>query len=214
MLNKDFMESVEAIDRAIALEKEIGEKKAELDKIKARLQADALKTLEDTGSKYMEVYGTKGSMFVTYKEKCEVDNLGMLSEIFGSVLDGKVKKEEAIKFTLDSKFKASLIALYKGEFENQDIKEILKGMGLNEDSIKLALKKLKGDYAKDIALLKSLGVDTADGRQEEIDAIKQAKNYENISKYIDIDKCDLEKLKRAITVEESIAIGLSYDEAS
>lgn len=214
MINKDFMDKVENVDRAIELEKEIAVKKAELDRLKAKIQSDALAVLENTGSKYLEVYGTKGSCFVTYKEKLEVDNLDTLFDIFGSMLADKVKREESVKITLDSKFKGALIALYKGEFEKTDLSKILKDMGLVGDAVKLALKKLKGDYAKDIALLKSLGIDTADGRQEEIDAIKQAKNFEIISKFVDAGSVDTEKLKRAITVEESIAIGLSYDEAS
>ena len=77
-----------------------------------------------------------------------------------------------------------------------------------------AMKKLKGEYIADKKILESLGAVDSDGLEEELDAIRENKNYENISRYINIESIDstfLEKLKRAISVEDTLSLGLMYE---
>ncbi|EJU21184.1 hypothetical protein HMPREF1143_1383, partial [Peptoanaerobacter stomatis] len=69
-------------------------------------------------------------------------------------------------------------------------------------------------YIADKKLLESLGAIDSDGLEEELDIIREHKNYENISRYIDTKNIDddfIEKLKKAIFVEDNLSLGLSYE---
>ncbi len=215
MENKDdkaiLTERVSKIDKAVTLDREIKAKTAELNKIKADLQAEALQTMENRNCKYVEYFGTGSSVVVNYKEKFEIDNLPVLKEIFGSVLDDKITRVETVKLSIDSKFKKALTALYKEDYGKHDIKALLVEMGLDTKKATAAVKKLKGEYAKDLQVLRNFGLNVDDGAEEELDAIRESKNYDTVVKYIEMGQIDLEKLKRAVSVEETLAIGLVYD---
>lgn len=199
----------EKVSKAIEIDKQMKENKKELDAIKAELQAAALQEMDNKNLKYVEYFGTDGSCAIAYKEKFEVDNLPELQAAVGEVIDGKYKKEESIKITVDNKFKEALIALYKGEYKQHDIVQILKDLYLDDKQIKVALKKLKGDYVKDKELLESLGIKT--NIEEELDAIREQKNYELVVKFFDLEKIDIEKVKKTISVEDNLSVGLNYE---
>ena len=202
------------IDKAIRLDKEIKEKKKELDEAKAMLQANGLSEMENKNLKFYQVFSENGSCEMTYKQKLEIENINVLKELFGNILDSKVSKREEIKYEVESKFKSALIALYTGDYKEHDIDTLLASLGLDDNKRKLALKKLKGDYIADKKLLESLGATDEDGLEEELDIIKEYKNYENISRYIDtgnIDESFIEKLRKAIFVEDNLSLGLSYE---
>lgn len=199
----------EKVSKAIEIDRQMKENKKQLDAIKAELQAEALQEMENKNLKYVEYFGTEGSCAIAYKEKFEVDNLPALIQSVGEVIEGKYTKEESIKITIDSKFKDALIALYKGEFKQHDIVKILKDLNLYDKDIKFALKKLKGDYFKDKELLVSLGV--RGSIEEELDAIREQKNYELILKFFDLENLNIEKVKQSISVEDSLSVGLNYE---
>lgn len=202
------------IDKAIRLDKEIKEKKKELDEAKAMLQAEGLSEMENKNLKYLQIFGDGGSCDLSYKQKLEIENINVLKELFGNILDSKVSKREEIKYEVESKFKSALISLYLGDYKNHDIDVILASLGLDDNKRKLAMKKLKGDYIADKKLLESLGAIDSDGLEEELDIIREHKNYENISRYIDTKNIDddfIEKLKKAIFVEDNLSLGLSYE---
>lgn len=201
------------VDYAIKLDRDIKDKKKELDSVKAKLQGKGLEELENKNIKYLQYYGDDGSCDVTYRQKCDIDNMELLKEIFGKVLDDKIIREEKVTYKVDNKFKDALIAIYLEDYNPNDIEVILRGMGLDGDRLKLAKKKLKGDYFKDKDFLESLGFD-GENLEEELDAIRESINFELISRYIDVENFTPEihkKLKKAITVDESISIGLSYE---
>ena len=194
------------IDKAIRLDKEIKEKKKELDEAKAMLQAEGLSEMENKNLKYLQIFGDGGSCDLSYKQKLEIENINVLKELFGNILDSKVTKREEVKYEVESKFKSALISLYLRDYKEHDIDIILASLGLDDNKRKLAIKKLKGDYIADKKLLESLG--------EELDIIREHKNYENISRYIDTKNIDddfIEKLKKAIFVEDNLSLGLSYE---
>ena len=202
------------IDKAIRLDKEIKEKKKELDEAKAMLQAEGLSEMENKNLKFYQVFSENGSCEMTYKQKLEIENINVLKELFGNILDSKISKREEVKYEVESKFKSALIALYIGDYKNHDIDIILASLGLDDNKRKLAMKKLKGEYIADKKLLESLGAIDEDGLEEELDIIREQKNYENISRYIDtknIDENFIEKLKKAIFVEDNLSLGLSYE---
>lgn len=197
------------VKKAIELDKRMKEDKKELDVLKAELQVEALQEMENKNLKYVEYYVDGGSCAVVYKEKFELDNYPELRRVAGEVVIGKVKMEETVKFTVDDKFKKALTVLYNGEFRQHDIENILRDLYLDDKQIKVALKKLKGDYFKDKALLESLGVKS--DLEEELDAIREQKNYELVEKFFKLDEIDIERLKKSISVEETLSIGLNYE---
>lgn len=202
------------IDKAIRLDKEIKEKKKELDEAKAILQAEGLSEMENKNLKFYQVFSENGSCEMTYKQKMEIENINVLKELFGNILDSKVTKREEVKYEVESKFKSALISLYLRDYKEHDIDIILASLGLDDNKRKLALKKLKGEYIADKKLLESLGAIDSDGLEEELDIIREHKNYENISRYIDAKNIDddfIEKLKKAIFVEDNLSLGLSYE---
>ena len=209
-----MLRSESLIDKAIRLDKEVKVKKKELDEVKAELQTVGLKELENKNLKYIQMFSDDGSCEVLYKQKLEIENVNTLQEIFGEVLDSKISKKEEVKYEVESKFKSSLIAIYMNDYKKHDVDAILTTLGLDENKRKLAMKKLKGEYIADKKILESLGAVDSDGLEEELDAIRENKNYENISRYINVENIDstfLEKLKRAVSVEDTLTLGLTYE---
>ena len=209
-----MMNEIESkVDRALQLEQEIKEKKKQLDGLKADLQAEALAYMDNRNLKWKQLFGRAGMCNVAYKEKMEIDSLEMLQSICGDLAESKVSRKIEVKYDIDEGFKKALIALYKGDYRQVDLKQLLEGMGLLANQVKLALKRLKGDYLKDKALLESFGV--CGDLEEELDAIHDQRNYELVSRYFDqaaIDETFVKKLRLAVNVEDGISIGLIMTE--
>lgn len=199
----------EKVNKAVELDKRMKEDKKELDKIKADLQAEALQEMENKNVKYIEYFGDKGNCFCGYKEKFEVDNLPELRAAVGEVIATNIKTEESIKVTVENKFKEALMIVYSGQYKQHDILRILRDLYLDDKQIKTALKKLKGDYDKDKATLESFGV--KDDIEEELDAIREQKNYEFVERFLNLEELDINRLKKSISVEETLSIGLNYE---
>ena len=204
-----FEDDVKAkVDQAILLEQEIKEKKKQLESLKADLQTEALAVMENRNLKWKQLNGKCGICNVAYKEKLEIDSLSKLEELCGDLVENKVTMKQAVTYEVDSNFKRALIALYKGDYREVDLQELLENMGLLANQVKLAMKRLKGDYIKDKALLESLGI-TGD-LEEELDAIHDQRNFELVSRYFDVSQIDedfLRRLRLAISVEDGLSIG-------
>lgn len=198
------------VDEAIQIERRMKEDKKRLDEIKAQLTETALAEMDNKNLKYYQVYGETGKFNVFYKEKFEVDRYNVLENVLGELAEGKINKKIETKYDVESKFKAALIALFKGEYSNEiDLSSILTGLGLESKTIKAVTKKLKGDYIADKKLLESVGV-TGD-LEEELDAIRLYKNWELVNRFFgDLSDDEINEIKRAIFVEDSISVGFDY----
>lgn len=202
----------EKLQRVYEIEKSMTSLKKEKDEITASLQSYGMQEMENKNLKHLELFGEVGTCNIGYKEKMTVDHFERLKEVCGSIIEAKAKitLEPKIEFT-DKKFQAALIALYKGEYKKHDISSLLRSLGLEETEIKMCLKKLKGDYFKDKALLESFQIND-DDLEEELDIIKESLNYELITRYFDVEAIDIEQLKKAIFVEDTLAIGYKFKE--
>ena len=210
----NILASESLIDKAIRLDKEVKVKKKELDEVKAEIQSKGLKELENKNIKYVQFYGDDGSCEILYKQKMEIENIDVLKEVFGNVIDNKIKTVQEIKYDIESKFKKALISLYVGDFKEHDLDALLTSLGLDDDKKKVALKKLKGEYAADKKVLEFLGAVAEDGLEEELDIIREHKNYELVSKYIDINAIDdnlKKQIQRALSIENTLSLGLTYE---
>jgi len=210
----EVLQNENLIDKAIRLDKLIKNKKKELDETKAIIQSEGLKELENKNLKYVQIFGDDGSCEVMYKQKMEIENIDVLKEVFGNVIDNKIKTVQEIKYDIESKFKKALISLYLGDYKEHDLDALLMSLGLDDDKKKLAIKKLKGDYVADKKILESLGAVDEDGLEEELDIIREHKNFELVSKYIDINSIDdnlKKQIQRALSIEDTLSLGLTYE---
>ena len=210
----EMLRSESLIDKAIRLDKEVKVKKKELDEVKAELQSEGLKELENKNLKYVQIFGDDGSCEILYKQKMEIENIDVLKEVFGNVIDTKIKTVQEIKYDIESKFKKALISLYVGDYKEHDLDSVLTSLGLDDDKKKVVLKKLKGDYAADKKVLETLGAVDEDGLEEELDIIREHKNFELVSKYIDINAIDdnlKKQIQRELSIEDTLALGLNYE---
>lgn len=198
----------EKIDRAIELEKALRDQKKELDGLKAELQTAAMTEFENKNIKYLQIFGSQGSCEAVYRQKFEIDNFNKLVSVIGDLVKDKVKRKEEVKFEVEPRFKKALIALVKRDYARHDLDELLAGMGLDAKQIKVAKKKLKGDYQSDRDVLATLGV--TGEREEELDAIREAKNMELVERFFDPAAVNTDELQKCIFIDESLGIGLSY----
>ena len=200
----------EKLERVYQIDSMMSKLKREKDEITAGPQSYGLEVIENRNLKHLELTADCGSCNVGYKEKLTVDNLEKLKEVCGSIVDAKAKitMEPKIEFT-DKKFQMALIALYKQEYRQHDISALLHSLGLDDKESKAVLKKLKGDYFKDKALLESYHAND-DDLEEELDMIKEQISYELVTRYFDIDTINIDDLKKAIFVEDTLAVGYKF----
>ena len=197
------------VDYAIELDSLIKKTKKDLDVVKSQLQTQALSDMENKNTKFVQLFGSQGSFEASYKEKLEIDNYRLLIRLLGEMARDKVARKVEIKFEIEARFKAALIALLKGDYAAHDLDGILAGMGLDAKAVKTAKKKLKGEYRADKSTLEALGVSGA--REEELDAIHEAKNLEIVKRYFSLDALDLAQIKKALWLEETLSVTLTYD---
>lgn len=209
-VEKNASKIEELIESAIMADQAMKQLKKKLDKCKAELQAEALELMENKNIRYVDFGSEAGSVSVTLKEKVSIDNLAALKELCGDVLDEKIDIQTTVKYVInDNKFLGALTTIYRGDYKQHDIDAVLTELGLDEKQKKAAFKKLKGDYQKDKAVLESFGA--LGDLEEELDAIKDNLNFELVHRYFDPGVIDVEKLKRAIFIEDGLAVGLSYE---
>ena len=206
------MENIkELVNQAVQLDAQIKVKTAELNELKASLQAEGLRELENKNIRFLQFFGDSGTCEVGYKQKMEIDNFGRLVEVLGDIVKEKVVKKEEVKYDFEKKFKAALMLLYLGDYKEHDLERILL-INLDitdEKQRKRLLKKLKGEYTADKKLLDSVGVTIK--AEEELDAIRQHRNFELVSRFFDLESVDMEALKKCIFVEDSLSLGLTYE---
>ena len=178
--------------------------------LEAELQSEMLSEIENKNLKYLECSNAQGTVTLAYKNKLEVDDRELLIELFGDMVRSKVKVEikEDIKVT-NKHFARALIALYKDDYKEHNLELLLHGLGLEDVQIKTALKKLKGEYLADKELLNSFGCH-GDELEEELDIIKEHKDWELVRRFFGSNVVDMDKLKRAIFVEETLAFGTKF----
>lgn len=199
------------VDEGIVLEKEIKEAKKKLDEIKATLTSTAYAEMENRNLKFLQIFGSSGHFNVVHKETFDIDNYKRLVEVLGEIALAKISRKEEIKYVTDSRFKAALIALFRGEYSGAlTPEEALQGFELDDKTLKMVIKKLKGDYLKDKEVLESVGVKKE--CEEELDAIRLYKNYELVNRFCgELTADQIEQVKKSIFVEDGISVGLVYE---
>ncbi|WP_018752195.1 hypothetical protein [Paenibacillus sanguinis] len=199
------------IDEAVSLEKELEAGKKKLEALKARIQSHAFAEMQNKSLKYRRIYGMSGHANVTYKAKFSLNNYERLYRAVGDIAKDHIKRTEEIKHEPKTAFKAALIAIADGDYgKDITVEEVLRGLGLDEKQIKAADKRLKGVYGKDRDVLQAFGIEG--DREEELDAIRRYRTAQLVESFFgNLTPLQLDEIKRSITVEQELAIGIEYE---
>lgn len=212
------METDYLIEFAAAKDQKAKETSAELDMLKAELQRRAENELEERNIKFTEFFGKANSYVnVSCAQKLEILNMPMVEKILGKrlVKDKIAAKPAETKYEIEKKFKQALIAVITGDYCNEfTVEQIVDGAGWPMDSKQrsLILKKLKGEYAKDMDMLrKTLGNGELEA-DEELYYIYKIKNWELVRAFFPLDGFNgvMEELKKYVAVDETPRIELKY----
>lgn len=190
----------------------------EIEKIKAQLQQRAVSELEDSKLKTVKYYGTNNNVAViTNAETVKMVSYSFLKAVLGTVTDDFVKENLSYKMT--DPFKKMVAPICTGNYLEQRLGEVIRQMRVDDKTAKLLAKKLKGDPIKDAKILASLGVPDIDYW---VYFVAEAVAYEKIVKLLEVagyeagtsefDKA-LADIKQALICEESLKIGIEYEEA-
>lgn len=208
----------ELVEFAAAKDQKVKETVAEVDILKAELQRRAENELEERNIKFTEFFGKINSYVnVSCAQKLEILNMAMVVELLGKELlkDKVVEKPAEVKYEVEKKFRQALIAVITGDYDSEfTVEQIVDHAGWQMDAKQksLILKKLKGEYAKDIAMLrKTLGNPDLEA-DEELYYIYKIKNWELVRAFFPMEdfRVVAEELKKYVIVDETPRIELKY----
>lgn len=211
------MTTEELVSKCVSADRLIKSNKAMLDSFKAELQARGIQVMDDKNIKYVKFFSDDGNCAITDSMSLDILNIDKLKKCIGDgVFNQKVKETIETKYKFDSKLEKMLKAIFTGDYTfEMDMEEFLEHMSVKPDAKqkKMLLKKLKGDYAKDKALLESTF-----GTETDFDVecwyIYKIKNAELIKAFLPEEGIDftINELKKCIIVESKTSITLDYKE--
>lgn len=200
-------------------DKLLGEGRKEVNKLKLHIQNEAVKEIENSKIKQVKFWGDdKNCAVATMAEKVELISIAFLGEIIPEKVLNEFIKEE-VQYKLTDAFKKIVAPLASGNYTEQKVSDVIKQMNLDVDTEKLARKKLKGKFEKDVEFLKSIDM-TEKEAEHWAYFISEAAAWEKIVKLLQVSGYKegtaefqeaLEGIKQAVIVEESLKIGIEYD---
>ena len=120
-------------------------------------------------------------------------------------------------YDYDKKLEQALKAIFTEDYSFESLEDFLDGLSPAPDASqkKLLLKKLKGDYEKDLETLEAVFGKSPDGDYDvELFYIHRIKNGELIKAFLPEEGLDymLQEIRKVIIVETKTAIKLDYEE--
>lgn len=209
MNNKVNMQDL--IDAAVALQEKIALATSNLEAVKAKIQEQLYARMRDRNLSYCYADGAKGRAELMVRTKLDIVDWDAVKKLLGSQAEENIEVVTEPKYKIRTKYKIALTALLKLDYEQSDLETVLKSLGANSDAVKVLLKKLKGEYKKDIRILTAAGLGSGE-LEEELDVIRSVKNYELIKSLFDMDNLDCCALARAISVEDTLALAITASE--
>lgn len=215
------MSEVKLVSEAIRLDREQKRCKRELDAVKAEIQARGLRVIEDRNTKYIKYHSPSGSAAVADTQSLDVLNVdklrSLLSEgVWKQNVTETTKTEYKYKPLMERVLKAIFTGDYTFEYSLEEF--VYENMPpLPDDKRKLLLKKLKGDYARDRALLISVyGYNdnlAAPDFDVELWYIYKIKNGELIRAVLPEEFLDdtIRDIKKCLMVDSKTSITIDYD---
>ena len=207
----------EAVDRYAELQAQIDGAKLEMDGIKAYIETQAEADLEDTKMKTVEYYGTHGCRVVV-QNAATVKPISwvVIKEVLGKTVPDFLKEET--KYSLTEVAKTMLANMFKGDYIEDSIENVVCRMTDDSKKQKVLMKRLKGKYKQDMKnIMKYAELDEKDASDYAF-MVSEVMAYQNILRIIEASgnggtvEEAVEKVKSALIVEDTIKVSLEAEE--
>lgn len=207
----------DAVDRYAELQAQIEGAKLELDNIKGFFETKAEADLEDTKLKTIEYYGSSNAKIVV-QNAAQVKPISwvVIKEVLGKTTPDFIKEET--KYTLNDVAKTMLANMFKGDFIEDSLENVIAKMTMDTHKQKLLLKRLKGKYKQDMKnIMKYAELDEAEASDYAF-MIAEVMAYQNILRIMEASGTGttvedaVAKIKSALIVDESIKVSLETQE--
>ena len=192
--------SGQLVDALVQLDKLRLQTARSIDMYKAELQARGVSIMDDRNQQYIRFYGDGGSASITDKQKLDLTNPDRLQKwLPEGVYKKNVSETTETKYKLTTGFETMLKSVATGDYTFE--------MSLEDMMDQLHIIPDEKDRKTLNAVFKS-----EDSWEEELYYIHRIKRGELIRKYLPDDMLDITitELKKCITVDSSLAIGLDY----
>lgn len=207
----------EAVDRYAELQAQIDGAKLEMDGIKAYIEAQAEADLEDTKMKTVEYYGTHGCRVIV-QNAATVKPISwvVIKEVLGKTVPDFLKEET--KYSLTEVAKTMLANMFKGDYIEDSIENVVCRMTDDSKKQKVLMKRLKGKYKQDMKnIMKYAELDEKDASDYAF-MVSEVMAYQNILRIMEASgnggtvEEAVEKVKSALIVEDTIKVSLEAEE--
>lgn len=207
----------EAVDRYAELQAQIDGAKLEMDGIKAYIEAQAEADLEDTKMKTVEYYGTHGCRVIV-QNAATVKPISwvVIKEVLGKTVPDFLKEET--KYSLTEVAKTMLSNMFKGDYIEDSIENVVCRMTDDPKKQKVLMKRLKGKYKQDMKnIMKYAELDEKDASDYAF-MVSEVMAYQNILRIMEASgnggtvEEAVEKVKSALIVEDTIKVSLEAEE--
>lgn len=207
----------EAVDRYAELQAQIDGAKLEIDGIKAYIETQAEADLEDTKMKTVEYYGTHGCRVVV-QNAATVKPISwvVIKEVLGKTVPDFLKEET--KYSLTEVAKTMLANMFKGDYIEDSIENVVCRMTDDSKKQKVLMKRLKGKYKQDMKnIMKYAELDEKDASDYAF-MVSEVMAYQNILRIMEASgnggtvEEAVEKVKSALIVEDTIKVSLEAEE--
>ena len=207
----------EAVDRYAELQAQIDGAKLEMDGIKAYIETQAEAYLEDTKMKTVEYYGTHGCRVVV-QNAATVKPISwvVIKEVLGKTVPDFLKEET--KYSLTEVAKTMLANMFKGDYIEDSIENVVCRMTDDSKKQKVLMKRLKGKYKQDMKnIMKYAELDEKDASDYAF-MVSEVMAYQNILRIMEASgnggtvEEAVEKVKSALIVEDTIKVSLEAEE--
>ena len=207
----------EAVDRYAELQAQIDGAKLEMDGIKAYIETQAEADLEDTKMKTVEYYGTHGCRVVV-QNAATVKPISwvVIKEVLGKTVPDFLKEET--KYSLTEVAKTMLANMFKGDYIEDSIENVVCRMTDDLKKQKVLMKRLKGKYKQDMKnIMKYAELDEKDASDYAF-MVSEVMAYQNILRIMEASgnggtvEEAVEKVKSALIVEDTIKVSLEAEE--
>lgn len=216
------MTTRQLVAECVRITREKKQMEAELNRYKHELEARAEDAFADHNVHFVKYYGDGGgSVSVKEKQTLDIDSPDKLKAAVGDgVWDVRVQKNVSVKYKCDPKFEQMLKAVFLGNYSSEmSLEEFLDEMEIKPDAKqkRLLLKKLKGDFEKDRALLQSVLVPEGEEAPDfdvELWYIHKIRNWELICRFLPEEGIDrtMAEIRDSVTVELGQAVTVDYDD--
>lgn len=205
----------QAVDRYAQLQATIDESKKELDSLKAFFESKAEQELEDTKLKTIEYWGTNSKIVVQSSATVKPISWVVIKEVLGKTASDFIKEET--KYTLNEVAKTLLANMFKGDYIEDTLENVIERITSDPKKQKLLMKRLKGKYKQDMKnIIKYVELDESEASDYAF-MVQEVMAYQMILRIIEAsgNESNIEeavaKVRSSLIVDEGIKVTLETE---